>query len=93
MYKGNIEQTLRLKYESELQLYWVTLIRKTLNPDSHELEISRDLQWFTPDDWNNLWIMQREKGVTWLQIIDYSDYEILHDPTLPFKIEDLEVEY
>ena len=93
MYKGNIDQTLRLKYESELQAYWVTLIRKIWDPETHELAILRDTQAFTKGDWEAMWAMEKKNGVTWLHTTGYADFEILHDPTLPYKAEDLVVEY
>ena len=93
MYTGNIDKTLRLKYESELQVYWVTLIRKIWDPEAHGLTITRDLQAFTKSDWETMWKMEEKNGVTWLHTISYHDYEILHDPTLPYKAEDLVVEY
>jgi hypothetical protein len=89
-YKGNIDNQFRMKHESELSNYWVELVKDSWDEDLKVVKRKTLIQAYCPEDWQKMERMEQTHGRTWLHITGFTEFRLLHDPSLPIK--DLEIQ-
>jgi len=90
-YRGNMDPTMTILSERELDLWWIRLDRKMKDDSLLGVKIVSNTQCFTQREYSAMIKMNEKAGMTWYRSAGFIDMVVMHDPSLNIDPEKLKI--
>ena len=91
MYRANLDQSLTLKNEKELNLYWIKTFSKMRDNSLLGSKLVSSTQCYWKREYDAMIKASKRQNVPWWKSAGFIDMKILHDPTLNIDPEKLKI--